>query len=546
MQAPQVNWERTTFSKVFFEACRIDGAREALVTPKARLSYQALLEATLALSRAMVASGLRKGDHIAVLMGNDEYWIQTFFAAALVGVVTVPLNTRFKAGELSYCLAKADVKAIFLFDRFLKIDFVALLAQAEPAIRHKLPGGSLPRLETAVVVGADVPVGACSWIAFKALGCDSSVAEVEKLAAAVAPGDPLLIQFTSGTTAFPKAAMLTHDGMLRDAWALGARIGIRADDRYFNTRPFFHLGGSVLSVLVALVSRACLVTLPTFEARSALDVMERERCTLTSGNDTLFQMMLAEAARVPRRLALRGGWIAAGPETTRQVITQLGARQICTGYGLSETSGNVAASCFEDPEALRVEGMMLPHDGVEIRIADPDDQKPLPDGMDGEILVRGWCVMKGYYKDDAMNKAALTADGWLRTGDVGQVVAGRLRFVGRLKDMFRVGGENVAPAEVERVLLRHPAVQTAQVVGVPDARLGEVPAAYVQLHAGARVSVAELQAWMKSHCASFRVPRYLRFVDDFEAIGVTASGKIQKAKLRLQAIEDFLEQEEHR
>lgn len=533
-------WRRSNFGAVFFEAAHAGGASEALVTPGARLSYRALLDETLVLSRAMAVGGLRKGDHVAVLMGNDEYWVQTFFAAALIGAVTVPLNTRFKADELSYCLAKADVKAIFLADRFLKIDFVSLLAQAEPAIRRGLPGAALPRLELAVVVGSNVPKGARSWDEFRSLGRGVAGDDVEKRAAAVAPDDPMLIQFTSGTTAFPKAAVLAHDSMLRDAWGLGSRIGIRASDRYFNTRPFSHLGGSVLSVLVALVSRACLVSLPTFEARGAVEAMARERCTLTSGNETIFQMLMAEAARSGTRLSLRGGWIAAGPETTQRVMTELGAREICTAYGLSEASGNVAATRFDDPDAQRLEGWLLPQDGLEIRVAAPETTQALPDGSDGEILVRGWCVMKGYYNDDAMNAATLTADGWLRTGDLGRSVDGRFKFLGRLKDMFRVGGENVAPAEVEGMLLRHPAVQTAQVVGVPDARLGEVAAAYVQLRPEARISVDELQAWAKQNCATFRVPRYLRFVDNFDAIGVTASGKIQKSKLRQQAIEDFL------
>jgi fatty-acyl-CoA synthase len=530
-------WRDSNFAEVFLESARAGGEAEALVTPGARLSYHALLEETLVLARAMDASGLRKGDHIAILMGNDEYWVQTFFAAALIGAVTVPLNTRFKTAELSYCLEKADVKAIFLADRFLKIDFVALLAQAEPAILSGLPGAALPRLELAVVVGEDVPAGARSWAQFRALG---SSEKAWKPAAPVSPSDPMLIQFTSGTTAFPKAAVLAHDSMLRDAWALGSRMGIRSTDRYFNTRPFSHLGGSVLSVLVALISRACLVTLPTFEARGAVDAMARERCTLTSGNDTIFQMLMAEAASSGTRLCLRGGWIAAGPETTKRVMGELGARDICTAYGLSEASGNVAATRFDDSDEQRLEGWLLPHDGLEIRIADPESGRALTDGADGEILVRGWCVMQGYYKDPAMNSTTLTADGWLRTGDLGRAAAGRFRFLGRLKDMFRVGGENVAPAEVEGMLLRHPAVQTAQVVGVPDARLGEVPAAYVQLRPGARISVDELKAWTKQNCATFRVPRYLRFVDNFDAIGVTASGKIQKSKLRQQAIEDFI------
>jgi fatty-acyl-CoA synthase len=348
-------------------------------------------------------------------------------------------------------------------------------------------------------------------------------------AAAVKPDDILLIQFTSGTTAYPKGAMLTHDNMLRNAWAAGTRVGIRADDRYFNCRPFFHVAGTTLSALMSLVFGACLVTLPTFEAGAALEMMERERCTLVSGNDTLFQMMMGHPDFPKRKLSLRGGWSAAGPETMRAIIDRMGCKTICAAYGLSEASPNVVMSDWREPEELRVQGLAKPHDGVEIRIS-----------PEGEIQVRGWSVMRGYVNNPEATAKAFTADGWLRTGDLGSLTPdGRLRMSGRLKDVFRVGGENVAPAEVEEVLLAHPAVQTAQVVGVPDARLGEVGCAYVTLKAGSKTNEQELLAWCKARCASFRVPRYLRIVESFEAIGMTASGKVQKNRLREHALREF-------
>jgi fatty-acyl-CoA synthase len=321
--------------------------------------------------------------------------------------------------------------------------------------------------------------------------------------------------------------MLTHDNMLRDAWAAGSRVGIRPEDRYFNCRPFFHVAGTTLSALMALVAGACLVTLPTFEAGAALEMMERERCTLVSGNDTLFQMMMGHEDFPKRKLALRGGWAAAGPQTMRAIIDKLGARAICAAYGLSEASPNVVMSDWRDPEELRVQGLALPLPGVEIRIS-----------PEKEIQVRGWNVMRGYYKNPEANAKAFTADGWLRTGDLGELTAdGRLRMSGRLKDVFRVGGENVAPAEVEEVLLAHPAVETAQVIGVPDKRLGEVGCAYVTLKSSA--TEEELLEWCRARCANFRVPRYLKIVDDFEAIGMTASGKVQKTKLREHALREF-------
>jgi len=468
---------------------------EALVTRTGRFTYGQMHDKARAAAGAMQAMGIRHGDRVGILMGNDEKWLALFYGAALLGAVTVPVNTRFKAAEIDFCLKQAGCKALFYVERFLGIDFGAMVREIG--------------FSEAVDVSDTLPSSPFT-------------------PAPVEPDDVLLIQFTSGTTAYPKGAMLTHDGMLRDAWAAGSRIGIRADDRYFNCRPFFHVAGSTLSALMALVSGACLVTLPTFEAGAALELMERERCTLLSGNDTIMQMLMGHADFPGRKLCLRGGWAAAGPQTMRAIIEVLGAKHICAAYGLSECSPNVVMSDWRDPEELRINGLALPHEGVELRISD------------GEIQVRGWNVMKGYCNNPEANARAFTSDGWLRTGDLGELTAdGRLRMVGRLKDVFRVGGENVAPAEVEEVLLAHPAVETAQVVGVPDARLGEVPCAYVTLKAGKSATEAELIDWTKARCANFRVPRYLRIVDDFEAIGMTASGKVQKAKLRAHALREF-------
>ncbi len=332
--------------------------------------------------------------------------------------------------------------------------------------------------------------------------------------------------------------MLTHDNMLRNAWAVGERMGIHSDDRYFNCRPFFHVAGTTLSLLVSLIAGACLVTLPTFEAGAALAMMAAERCTLTSGNDTLFQLMMGHPTFDPTKLHLRGGWSAAGPETVRNIIEKMGARAVCIAYGLSEASPNVVLNDYRDDIELRIAGLAKPLPGVEVRITVRGAAQP--PGETGEIEVRGWNVMRGYYKNPEETAKTFTTDGWLRTGDLGVLTGdGRLRMVGRLKDVFRVGGENVAPAEVEEVLLAHPAVATAQVVGVPDARLGEVGAAFVTLKGDAAATETEIAEFMKHRCANFRVPRYVAIVESFEAIGMTASGKVQKNRLREHAIGRF-------
>ena len=487
-----MNWQPKTLGAFLSER---DPATEGLVTRENRYTYKQLRERAEQSAGAMQALGIGKGDRVAILLPNGEQWLSLFYGAALIGAVTVPVNTRFKAAEIDFCLGQSGAKALFYVDRFLNNDYGAMVKEIgfSPAIEISEPG-------------------------------TGKYSEVE-----VQPEDLLLIQFTSGTTAYPKGVMLTHDSMLRNAWAAGARVGIRREDRYFNCRPFFHVGGSTLSALMSLVFGACLVTLPTFEAGAALEMLERERCTLISGNDTIFQMLMGHADFPRRKLSLRGGWAAAGPQTMRQIIDRLGMKSVCAAYGLSEASPNVVMSDWRDAEELRVNGLAQPLPGLEIRISN-----------EGEIQVRGWSLMKGYCNNPEATAKVFTGDGWLRTGDLGELAAdGRLRLVGRLKDVFRVGGENVAPAEVEEVLLAHPAVETAQVVGVPDARLGEVPCAYVTLKAGRDISESELLAWVKTRCANFRVPRYLRIVADFESIGMTASGKVQKAKLREHALREF-------
>lgn len=535
-----MNWAPHTLGATLERIATTRGTAEALVTDTRRLDFRVLHDESMRVAKSLLAIGITHGDFVGVLMGNDEKWVTTFFGAALIGAVTVPVNTRFKSAELGFCLKQADCKALLFADRFLNIDFVQFVREAEPAVGTQLPGTALPKLKSAIVSGTDIPSGALSWHEFIDRGVTTSAAQLAVAMERVEPNDLLLIQFTSGTTAHPKGVMLTHDNMLRNAWAAGLRIGIRADDRYFNCRPFFHVGGSTLSLLMALEFGACLVTLPTFETAAALAMMERERCTLTSGNDTIFQLLMGHADFPQRRLMLRGGWVAATPETVRRIIEELGARDICVAYGLSEASPNVVMSDYRDPPEVRISGRATTHPGLAVRIADPVTHTPLPPDTAGEIQVRGWSIMRGYYNNPEANAQAFTADGWLRTGDLGMLDKdARLSMVGRLKDMFRVGGENVAPAEVEDILLRHPAVATAQVVGVPDALLGEVPVAYLTIKAGAHATEAEILAWIKTRAANFRVPRYLAIVQSFDAIGMTASGKVQKVKLREHAIREL-------
>lgn len=529
-----------TLAQVLNAVCQDRGEAQAYVGPGECWSWAQITAQSRRIAAALHAAGIAKGDHVGLMLGNCGEWIAAFFACATVGAVTVPVNTRFKADELLFCLKQADVRLLIHADSFLGIDFTGMLRQVEPAIDMQLPGAALPQLRQVVCIGGQsLAAGVTSYAAFLADGARVGDAALDALAAQVRPDDILLIQYTSGTTSFPKGVMLTHANMLGDAACVARRMGVTADDRYFSIRPFFHVAGSTLSVLVSLVSGCCLLSLPKFDVAQALEVLERERCTLTSGNDTIFLMLMGHEAFNASRLHLKGGWAAAGPEVMQKIRDVMGVPHVCNAYGQSEASPNVLLSDHDDAFELRRDGFMRPHPGVEVRIADAQTGALVAPGQgQGEIQVRGWNVMRGYYNMPEATAKAMTEDGWLRTGDMGEQSAdGRFRMVGRLKDMYRVGGENVAPAEVEEVLHAHPAVQQAQVIGVPDARLGEVTGAFVLLKPGQQASGDELIAWCKARCANFKVPRYLELVDSFEHIGMTGSSKVQKNKLRAHALE---------
>ena len=529
-------WYAQTLGDALSRNAGLFPQQEALVIAGRRLTYGELHEQAEDMVRGLRSIGIKRGDHVGVCMGNTLEWAVFFYAAATIGAVTVPVNTRFKPDELAYCLKQADVKLLFVVDRFLKIDFVAMLREICPALDKALPDPALPKLANVVVLGENVPAGALALKEMLALGA----AWDEPVFDEVIPGDVLLMQFTSGTTSYPKGVMLTHDNMLRNAAYVAERFDLRQGDRYYSARPFYHVAGTTLSLLAALTVGACLLSSPSFDPEEALRIMSAERCTHTSGNDTMFLMMLNHPDFAKYPLYLRGGWASAGAEVSRQIVERMGMTGLCQAYGLSEASPNVCMSRHDDDLEKRINGWAHVLEGLDVRIVDPETGKDLPEGRTGEIVVRGWSVMKGYYRMPEQTAKAIDEEGWLHTGDFGVMDEdGRLRFASRIKDVFRVGGENVAPAEVEDVLHRHPKVKQAQVIGVPDPRLIEVPAAYLILKEGEDAAPQEIIAWAREKMANFRVPRYVKIVDSFENIGMTGSAKVQKNKLRAQALIDF-------
>lgn len=501
---------------------------EAVVAPDGRITFAGLAREVSRIRAALAAGGVRRGDHVGLCLGNSHRFVAIFLAIGSLGAIAVPVNTRFVAPELAYALGQSRISTLITADRFLKVDFIAMLRGICPAIDTGLPDAAFPDLRRIIVIGDDVPAAAMPWQVFMATGG-------EPVAPACAPDDVLLIQYTSGTTSFPKGVMLTHRSMLANAFFSGGRMGFRIGDRFHSARPFFHVAGTTLSILSSLQHLVTLVSMERFEPGEALRLMEAERCTHVSGNDTMALMLLNHPERPRRRLSLRGGWLAASPTIVRRAIEELGMRECVAGYGLSEASPNVAQSAWWEPEEVRAGALMRPQPGVELRIR-AEDGRDAATGEAGEILVRGWNVMRGYFDKPGETAATLDPRGWLATGDLGCLDAeGRLSFLGRAKDTIRVGGENVAPAEVENVLHGHPQIRQAAAVGVPDDRLVEVVAVFVTLNDGPACAPDEIIAWSRQRMAGFKVPRHVWIVDGFEAIGMTASAKIQKKQLAAHA-----------
>lgn len=510
---------------------------EALVAPDGRISFARLAADVAKVRAALAAAGVQKGDHVGLCLGNGVAFEVLFLALGTLGAVSVPINTRLKADEIAYALRQSRVTRLFTADRLLNADFIATLREIVPGIDTALPDVALPDLRQIVVLGDTVPAACLGWGAFMAAGG----ADPGPQACA---DDTLLIQYTSGTTAFPKGVMLSHRNMLGNGFVSGQRIGLRTADRFHSSRPFFHVAGSTLSILACLQNLATLVTMVRFEPEAALDMIEAERCTHFSGNDTMALMLLNHPSREGRCLHLRGGWIAGSQAVLRRYASELGAPEVVSGYGLSEASPNVAQSSWWEDEAIRTGGRMRPQPGLEVCVVSPTSGAAMAADETGEIRVRGWSVMKGYYDMPDKTAETLSSDGWLSTGDLGRMgTDGRLEFVGRLKNIVRVGGENVSPEEVEDRLHRHPAIKQAQVVGVPDDRLVEVCAVFVILNEGAALDPVELIDWARARMAGFKIPRHVWIVEGFEDIGMTASSKIQKTKLAAHA-RKLLEQEQ--
>ncbi|MFF8913588.1 FadD3 family acyl-CoA ligase [Streptomyces sp. NPDC015032] len=499
-------------------AARRYGDREAVVEGRTRISYTELGDRVERAAAACLASGVEPGDRVAVWAPNTLDWIVSALGAVTAGAVLVPLNTRFKGTEAAYVLQRSRAKLLFITGTFLGTSYVASLRRAD--VR-------LPHLERVVVLADSAPDDYVTWKDFLAAGEGVSGAAVRSRADAIAPTDPSDIIYTSGTTGRPKGAVITHAQTLR-CYAIWSELAdLREGDRYLIVNPFFHTFGYKAGIIACLMRGATMVPQPVFNVDTVLANIAAERISVLPGPPTLHQSLLDHPARDAHDLsALRlvvTGAAVVPLRLVERLRTELSIATVLTAYGLSEASGIVTMCRRGDPAATiaSTSGRAIP--GTEIRVlADP--------GTPGEVLVRGFHVMRGYFEDPETTAATISSDGWLHTGDVGVLDEnGNLRITDRIKDMFIVGGFNAYPAEIEQLLGLHPDVADVAVIGVPDPRLGEVGKAYVVRRPGATATADDLIAWSRREMANYKVPRAVEFLP---VLPRNASGKVLKGELR--------------
>jgi fatty-acyl-CoA synthase len=498
--------------------------REALVGGGRRYTYAALREQVRAFAKGLHALGIRKGDMVAILMGNRPEWIIADLAICSLGAIMVAVNTWVTARELGYVLAHSDARMLIASDRFLKNDYFAMIEALEPLAE------SAPRLERIIHVSARACRGSISFDDVCARGRSVPEADLDLAALAIDPKDIAYLLYTSGSTSTPKGVQLQHYALIENMWHIGERMHISEHDRLWLAVSLFWGLGCENAFFNLLTHGGCVVLQESFEPGEALRIIEAERCTLFYGTPNMVQALSEHPDRHRHDLSsLRSGGTIGTPEQIRRVV-DLGAREICNIYGLTETYGNCTVTDAADPLQIRLTSVGRPLPGVDLRIVDPANGNVLPRGKVGEIRVKGY-VTVGYYKDDDKNRAAFDANGYFVTGDVGFLDAeGRLYFHGRIKEMIKTGGINVAPVEVEETLMSHPAVKLACVTGVPDTERDEVIAALIVCRPGQSVGESELVAFCRRQLAAYKIPRLMKFITEAE-LPLTVTGKLQKNRL---------------
>ncbi len=520
------------------EMARRFPAREGLVFGHRRATFTELRDETDRAAKVLMGLGIARGDHVALWLNNRPEWLFFMFALAKIGAVQVPVNTRFRTNDLSYVLRQSDSAALITHDVSGPIDYLGMVGEVVrlPTDGDIVADPDFPQLRRVIVVGEGDYPGVVSWTRALAGAVVDDAALAER-AAALDPDDPVFIMYTSGTTGFPKGVMHSHK-LIRNVEERAFRMAITENDTIINYLPLFHAFGYSEAALMSMVTGARQVLTETFDPAQALDLVEREKATIAHGFESHLQGLCDAQEAQPRDVSsLRTGLFAAGMHSATPVAYRgervLAPLKALSAFGMTEVWIGASLSALDDDPPHRLEASGYPAPGYELKVVNPETGDDMPDGVPGELRVRGYALMLGYYKKPKETAAAYDEQGYFRTGDMAERRPdGTIRFLGRYKDMLKVGGENVDPMEVEGLLLQHAAVQQVAVVGVSDERLAEVPVAFVLRQPNVEVSAEELRAHCRGKVASFKIPRQVVFVAQMP---MTASGKIRKVELREQA-----------
>jgi fatty-acyl-CoA synthase len=504
------------------------GDRDALVVAhqERRMSYRELVDECETVARGLIARGVRKGDRVGIWSPNRYEWVVLQFATAAMGAILVNINPAYRTSELEYALNQSGVSFMVLAARFRQADYAAMLAEVK---------GRCPEMREALVLED-------GWEALKRDGARAGIDQLHEIEATLQFDDPINIQYTSGTTGFPKGATLTHHNILNNGFFIGETLKYGPEDRVCIPVPFYHCFGMVLGNLACTTHGATMV-IPgeAYDPVAVMETVQRERCTSLYGVPTMFIGELEH----PRFKefdfsSLRTGIMAGSPcpvEVMKKVQTVMHIPEMTICYGMTETSP-VSTQCdTDDPLEKRVATVGRVHPHVEIKIVDPANGEVVPRGAAGELCSRGYIVMRGYWNNEEATRQAIDPARWMHTGDLATMDEdGYVNIVGRIKDMIIRGGENIYPREIEEFLYGHPDVADVQVIGVPSEKYGEEVMAWVKRREGAKASGEELAAWCKGKIATYKIPRHWKFVDSFP---MTISGKVMKFKMREAAVEEL-------
>lgn len=511
-----------------------------------RLTYKQLSDAVDTLARGLLGIGFDKGSRIGIWSTNNIEWLILQMATARIGAILVNINPAYRPRELTFALKRSEVEGLFVIPSFRKSDYISMLTEIVPELKDKPPGkwksGDVPSLRTVVVYDPAAPdktarpaQGFLTWGEVISASEKVPVEKLEEITASLDRDDPINIQFTSGTTGFPKAVVLTHHNILNNACFSAEAMHFTESDRLAVAVPFYHCFGMVLANLLCMSSGACLV-IPCehFDAGEVLQAIEREKCTAVHGVPTMFIAELEHPDFKQFDLStLRTGIMAGAPcppALMKRVMEDMHCGEILIGYGETEASPITHLTTPEDTLERRTDtvGKNLPHQ--EVKIVDLDTGKTVPLGEVGEICFRGYHIMRGYYGDEEATREAIDPEGWLHSGDLGTMDAeGYVRITGRLKEMIIRGGENIYPREIEDYIFTHPKVAEVAVFGVPDEYYGEQVMAWIELHAGETATDDEIREFCKGKIAHFKIPKYIKFVEEFP---MTVTGKLQKYRMR--------------